>query len=145
MTCFTVESRTETWGNKIGIFLKRDVDDLYLNILPHHNFFSWSKICHQMEISVTERNKDKIKAKNEWFSVVILTNLLSFKQIWYNFKSLEIMHWYKLINIHYDTPIYLRLSNYNLWIVKKKWKDNIKLLYIIIINHRLVTDIITVF
>lgn len=131
MTCLIiVKSRTETWGNKIGIFLKRDVDDLYLNILPHHNFFSWSKICHQMEISVTERNKDKIKAKNEWFSVVILTNLLTFKKIWYNFKSLEIMHWYnpfffKLINIHYDTPIYLRLSNYNLWIVKKKWKDNI--------------------
>lgn len=40
MLFIIVESRTETWGNKIGIFLKRDVDDLYLNILPHHNFFS---------------------------------------------------------------------------------------------------------
>lgn len=30
MLFIIVESRTETWGNKIGIFLKRDVDDLYL-------------------------------------------------------------------------------------------------------------------
>lgn len=29
-----------------------------------------------MEILVIERNKDKIKVKNEWFSVVILINLL---------------------------------------------------------------------
>lgn len=36
MLFIIVESRTETWGNK----MKRDVDDLYLNILPHHNFFS---------------------------------------------------------------------------------------------------------
>lgn len=40
MLFIIVESRTETWGNKIRIFLKRDVDDLNLNILPHHNFFS---------------------------------------------------------------------------------------------------------
>lgn len=130
MTCFSVESRTETWGNKIGIFLNRDVDDLYLNILPHHNFFSWSKICHQMEISVTERNKDKIKAKNEWFSVVILTNLLSFKQIWYNFKSLEIMHWYNPFFLNWSIYIMIhwyiydfQIIIYELW--KKKWKDNI--------------------
>lgn len=32
-----------------------------------------------MEILVIERNKDKIKVKNEWFSVVILINLLLFK------------------------------------------------------------------
>lgn len=29
-----------------------------------------------MEILVIERNKDKIKVKNEWFSVEILINLL---------------------------------------------------------------------
>lgn len=34
-----VELRIEIWGNKIGIFLKRDVDDLYLNILLYYNFF----------------------------------------------------------------------------------------------------------
>lgn len=69
-----------------------------------------------MEILVIERNKDKIKVKNEWFSVVILINLLIFKKIWYNFKSLEIIYWYnlfffKLINIYYDILLYLRFLN----------------------------------